>query len=446
MLGYTMLGLAALAKGPVGLILPLIVVHVWWLICHRLQQATTTPHEAGRGDSPTDTTPSDTWGTWLWQQCSAAWNTLNPLQCFRALLALRTIPGVLLSLLAAAPWYIAVGIETNGDFLRGFFLEHNVGRALGSMEGHNGSLLFYPVAFLVGTFPWSMWVIPVVLWCVKASRDNLVQRQMVVLSAVWIGVYMLAFSAASTKLPSYITPCYAGAALAIGGYLRQFEGKWFLPAIHWRRTAAGLAIALGVAISVGILVLSRWEAMPALQWIGLSGIALTLAGVACLIWERMERVEWVPATWLCAAVAFQIILFGFGTSIVDRYRGDLQLLANVQKGSSVERDWISIGGLEPSWVMYLGKQVEDIKESQLTEKSWQQVERFWERKPDGNLIVVGASMLAQVQERYGEGLLEPIASGNRFLKSGHVHVLRLHSAEAFQAYLQHRSATHSLLR
>ena len=442
LLGYTMLGLAALAKGPVGLILPLIVVHVWWLICHRWQHTATTTREAGPGDLRNDTALTDSWGRWLWQQCCAAWNTFNPLQCFRALLALRLIPGVLLSLLAAAPWYIAVGIETNGDFLRGFFLEHNVGRALGSMEGHNGSILFYPVAFLVGIFPWSMWIIPAVLWCVKASRDNLVQRQMIVLSAVWIGVYVLAFSAASTKLPSYITPCYAGAALTLGGFWRQFETAWSRPAWTMRRIAYLLTTAVGVLIAVVIVWLSKQEAMPLLARAAWAGVVVALVGALGFWWDARGRLDRLPTSWLVAAGLFQVILFGYGTKSVDAYRTDLAALAAVSQAdraaASGTTAWLAIGGMEPSWVHYLAHEIVEVRQSENDPVAWEQVAAFLQQHPAGRVIVVGDSANEKLIEWQREGsapigVLNELVVAPRFLRPGHLRVYEQTQAESRQA-------------
>lgn len=459
--GYTMLGLAALAKGPVGILLPLIVVHAWWLICHRLQQV-----DASFADvASTQQHVPPTWNRWMWKQSAALWDTFNPLQCLRAVLALRAIPGVLLSLLAAAPWYVAVGLETNGEFLRGFFLEHNVGRAMGSMEGHNGSLLFYPVAFLVGTFPWSMWIIPVVMWSVKASRGNVVQRQMVILSAVWVGVYVLAFSAASTKLPSYITPCYAGAALMLGGFWRQFETAWSRPVWSMRRVAYALTVAVGLIIAVAIVWLSRHEAMPLLGRAALAGAIIAGLGGLGFWWEWRQNLERLPTAWLIAAGLFQIVLFGFGTKSVDAYRHDLAALNRVQQSDGAAGEvgdnssddshaagravghadsaasWLSIGGMEPSWVHYLGQQIVEVTRSESDPVAWEQVAEFLQRNPSGRLIVVGESareeMLrwreAEQQAGRAHGPLRELAAAPRFLKPGRMWVMEQAGAQQPEA-------------
>ena len=444
--GYTMLGLAALAKGPVGLILPLIVVHVWWLICNRMQQA------AGAWETFNRRQPTGQVPRYVWQSCCVAWDTFNPLECFRAVLALRTIPGVLLSLLAAAPWYIAVGIETNGDFLRGFFLEHNVGRALGSMEGHNGSILFYPVAFLVGTFPWSMWVIPVVLWCLKASRDNVVQRQMVVLSAVWIGVYVFAFTAASTKLPSYITPCYAGAALALGGFWRQFETAWSRPAWAMRRIAYTLTVAVGVVIAAVIVWLSNQEAMPLLTRAAWAGAVIAIVGLLGFWWDARGQLDRLPTSWLAAAGLFQVILFGFGTKSVDAYRTDLAALETVSQADQVATSgaaaWLAIGGMEPSWVHYLGHEIVEVKQSEIDPAAWEQVSAFLQQHPSGRVIVVGEAANEKLVEWQRDvrqshapiGALREVAVAPRFLRPGHLRVFEQTYSESRQANRQDAAA------
>ncbi len=453
MFGYTMLGLAVLAKGPVGIVLPLIVVHAWWLICYRLQSRQQLNHSGEKQDQVAES-------KWLTSSVGELWATFHPGRCLRAVLALRTIPGVLLSLLAAAPWYIAVGLETNGAFLRGFFLDHNVGRALGSMEGHQGSIFFYPIAFLVGMFPWSMWLIPVMLWSWKACRENILQRQMIVLATVWVSVYVLAFSAASTKLPSYITPCYAGAALVLGSFWRQFETAWSRPSITVRRIAYGLTAIVGTGIAIGIVVLSRQEAMPLLAGASLAGVVIALLGLVGLAndlfsvadrsarqipsqlglmrqtFRLLAKTERIPMVWLGAAAAFQVILFGFGSKSVDAYRSDLLTLTAVQHADEAQAasqtPWLAIGGMEPSWVHYLGCEITEVTEPESDPATWQIVAKFLQEHPAGRVIVVGEAAYEAMQlwQQGAPALEQPIgplqelAIAPRFLRPGNLRVMQ----------------------
>src|SRR5690606_15410206 len=83
-----------------------------------------------------------------------------PLHFLKVCWRMRPITALAVALAVALPWHIWVGIRTDGQWLSGFFWEHNVNRALQPMEGHRGSILYYPVALLVGFFPWSVLTAP----------------------------------------------------------------------------------------------------------------------------------------------------------------------------------------------------------------------------------------------------------------------------------------------
>lgn len=412
--GYAALGVAVLAKGPVGFVLPVAVVHLWWLVCRRMSE------RAPESEQATKRSLFD----YAKQAVQECWHTFNPLQCLRAMWALRVLPGVLVVLLVAVPWYAAVGVATDGAFLRGFFWEHNVERAMSSMEGHNGGVFFYPLAFIVGTFPWSLWLIPIALWARGASKESVVYRQMVILGVAWIYVYVMAFSMAGTKLPSYITPCYAGAALVIGGYLKQFETAWAMPSWRWRYAAYGLTCLVGIGIAGGLYFLSWKEAMPIVSQAAWGGVVIAVLGVVALGLDRWSRTQWVPAAWLAAAAAFQIILFGVGSKSVDHYRSDLRLIAEADELSPSE-NWLSIGGMEPSWVHYLGHKIVEVTDAPESEEAWEQVGAFLEQFPDGQVIVVGDRTLGSLESRKPFlPALEQVALANRFLKPGQMAVFQ----------------------
>lgn len=426
--GYTCLGFAALAKGPVGIILPLAVVHVWWMINKRLESVTielwNNDHQGIKNTLPRPSISKRAAGL-----LTEAWHCFNPLSCLRAVLALRTLPGLLLTLMVAAPWYVTVGLETDGAFLRGFFIEHNLGRAIHSMEGHNGSIFYYPIAFVVGIFPWSLWLIPIAMWTRGAFRENAVQRQLVVLGTVWIAVYLAAFSLASTKLPSYITPCYGGAALLIGSYWKQFESRWHLPKFRMRVAANSLAVATGIGILAAIIVLSRLETMHKIAYASVCGLAISAAGVLGLLCER-QRQHWIPRVWMTCAVLFQICLFGVGARQASTYRQDTALVRAAQK-SQPSKHWIGVGTVEPSWVYYLGQNIEELSGKEHPESVWQSVHDRFVRYPDTRLLLVGDSIreFEEQQSKYFADLPSLVEVGHceRFLKSGDVAIYRLNA-------------------
>ena len=129
-------GLAVLCKGPVGFVGPMAVIApwAWWIAFDRRRS----------GEAATE-----------------APATLSKAALGAVLDTVRTLrPGVItLAMLAvAAPWYVAVGLRTAGEWPAGFFLIHNIGRFAAPMENHRGSFLFHPLAMLVGFFPWSCYL------------------------------------------------------------------------------------------------------------------------------------------------------------------------------------------------------------------------------------------------------------------------------------------------
>ena len=104
-------GLAILAKGPVGVVLPTVSIAVYCAWTRQWRALFRPALIAGRADHC------------CWWHCRG------------------------MSLVA---------IDTKAEFLKGFLLEHNVHRFLAPMENHHGSLLYYPAALCVGTAPWSV--------------------------------------------------------------------------------------------------------------------------------------------------------------------------------------------------------------------------------------------------------------------------------------------------
>lgn len=418
LMGYASLGVAALAKGPVGIILPLAVVHAWWMICHRLDSTIQQTAKSKVDQS---------WLSFLKHTAIEGWLCFNPLNVWRSLVALRTLPGLLLSIAIAAPWYLAVHSATEGAFTRGFFIDHNVSRAMNTMEGHNGFPGFYLAAILVGTFPWSMWLIPMIVWARRIYRESIVQRQLLVLGCVWMAVYVGAFSLASTKLPSYTTPCLAGAALIIGSYFKHFEASWQMPTAIWRRSANALTVVTGLLIVIALLLVSTKAQMPAAKVTVVCGLAIVAAGSFGLIVDVLRKPQWIPSVWITCAVVFQVGLFGLGASMVSTYRQDLTTLLAVQSESD-KFQWYGIGAIEPSWVYYLGGPIQQI-ECRDQSEAWSQAAEVLAANPNARLIVVAEqSDLFEEWVRHGASYsgpqFEAVASCPRFLKDGVITVYR----------------------
>jgi 4-amino-4-deoxy-L-arabinose transferase-like glycosyltransferase len=322
-------GLALLAKGPVGFVLPdaALLVFLFWV---------------GR---------------------------------LRIALTPRFFLGVLSCALVALPWYALVGVETKTHFLRGFLYRHNVERFLGSMESHDGGPLFYPVVLMVGFAPWSAFF-GLTLWysfwsavrspwrrchgwwaaardsaaCGVAPEDSPGRKrpnQMARSSThdptesyrflwSWIVVYLVFFTLAATKLPNYILPVSTPLAILTARLLDRWRrGTLMAPA--W---GLGLGLAcfalVGVVAAAGMVVLGTGVAaarlsipvFAGLEWWGaLGGVLVVGAALAAWCWRQQRYRGAVPACLTLAAVLFLAPLLAWGAAIIDQFKPARGLVA-----------------------------------------------------------------------------------------------------------------------
>ncbi|MBI4534031.1 MAG: glycosyltransferase family 39 protein, partial [Candidatus Melainabacteria bacterium] len=118
-LGYAVLGLTVLLKGPIGMVLVGGTVVVYLATTAR-----TLPDAA------------------------------------KSILNLKPMWGLTIIALIAAPWFVAEHVATAGAFTREFFIEQNLGRAAGSVTTHHNpdAWWFYLPYVVGGFFPWSLMV------------------------------------------------------------------------------------------------------------------------------------------------------------------------------------------------------------------------------------------------------------------------------------------------
>jgi 4-amino-4-deoxy-L-arabinose transferase-like glycosyltransferase len=145
---------------------------------------------------------------------------------WQAIRASLWLPGIVLFLAVALPWYIAVQLR-NPDFFRVFILEHNLGRFGQDLYHHRQPFWFYLPVLLLSLLPWTIWLILALaerlraLWTHKeealATRDSSWQ----VFLLIWLLVPVLFFSASHSKLPGYILPSIPAGALLVAEYLRS---------------------------------------------------------------------------------------------------------------------------------------------------------------------------------------------------------------------------------
>lgn len=256
-----LLGLAVVCKGPIGFVGPLAVLGTWaWCLAlgRRLAGGPRSIAAAARAAVPA---------------------------VGEALVALAPVAVTAGAIIAAAPWYAAVTIRTDGAWPNGFFYVHNVGRFMAPMEKHGAGAWFHPLTMLVGFYPWSCFLpFAVVVSGWRAWRQPTDgQRPATLLALVWLVVWVGGFSAAATKLPNYVLPAYPAAALlvaivAVDAARRAAAGGW----PHPRWMATGLAaLAFGGIATAATLVIVAAYGLPGAEPAAAVGLVPLVGAVAC---------------------------------------------------------------------------------------------------------------------------------------------------------------------
>jgi 4-amino-4-deoxy-L-arabinose transferase-like glycosyltransferase len=190
-------GLATLAKGPLGLLLPGLVVAGYL--------ATTRE----------------------WRHLREA---LHP----RALAAFA---------LVAAPWYLAILRDQGQRFVDDFILNHNVQRFASTIHNHPGPFWYYLPLLLLGLFPWSGLAVPGLARL--APRESRTDRFVL----LWLLLPLAFFSLAASKLPGYILPCVPPLAILMGRTADRLIGEGQTPE-RWLSGRVAALVGLGLAALV----------------------------------------------------------------------------------------------------------------------------------------------------------------------------------------------------
>lgn len=168
------------------------------------------------------------------------------------------LPGVVVLLLVVAPWYAMVQAQTDGAFLREFVVHQNVQRALGADFEHNMPFYFYLPIFLVGFFPWSIFL-PLAWANTVTLRPRGCEAEASLFAAVWVVVVVGVFSIFRSKLPAYTYPAYPAAALLVGVMWARAAEAGKLARL---RLYAAAACAAAVLVAVALQVARRYLETP----------------------------------------------------------------------------------------------------------------------------------------------------------------------------------------
>lgn len=195
LLAWTCMALGLLSKGLIGIVLPTAVIFCWLALQRR----------------------------WRW------------------LATLLWLPGPLLFLAIAAPWFVLMQLKFP-EFFHYFFIHQHFERFTQTGFNNRQPFWFYPAVLSLLCLPWS----PLLLGSLRLAPPVGVRRALHQLLWVWVIVITLFFSLPSSKLFGYILPVTPALAMLIADVVEAWTAI--------RRRLLGLLSAMTLATGVLLIV------------------------------------------------------------------------------------------------------------------------------------------------------------------------------------------------
>lgn len=342
LLMYAAMGLAVLTKGPIGFLMPCMVIGLFALSMGRTKQ------------KPSIRRPK--WPAAVWRELK--WY-FSPRNFWGVVMAMRPLTAILVVGAVALPWYGLVSVRTGGNWLTGFIGQHNVGRFLNPMEGHKGPIFYYLIAILAGFFPWSIFLPAGLVRLVARIGRQTALRPSLVLVACWIGVYVVFFSLAATKLPNYVVPAYPALALVTGCLLVEWQRRP-TPRVRWWFRVALVAMAIvGIGIAIGIQVASA-HILPGEAVLGLVGLILVVGAALAYWYSRKENLRPAMVTVAVTSICFVTAFLAFASERISRHQHGPYFAAWIQQTVAGPYQLGTFRCSTPSLVFYTRQRVENF--------------------------------------------------------------------------------------
>ncbi len=300
---YAGAALATLTKGPIGFLLPGLIIFLFLAV------------------------------TKSWQE----------------LKQMKLCSGTLLFLIIGLPWYLAM-ISLHGDaFTKTFLGTHNLLRATVSEHPRDNVIYYYTLVNILALFPWSGFL-PQCLWQ-KFRKQGSWQRpdDLTVFLLLWAAIVFVFFQNMATKYITYTYPLLFPAALLLGRYLAVKGSRVF---------SRGYLLFHGLfyAVLAGAVYWCRFKGIAPVQDEFL--VLLTaLAGLGLVYAVKSCNKKYLTAAVAAMALFFNLALIPTVAVPLSGLRSGKQLALQLQNKYPEKAEIGLYGEYPTSAVFYSGKKL-----------------------------------------------------------------------------------------
>lgn len=258
-----------------------------------------------------------------------------------------SLRGIVLFFVVGAPWYLAQLLIHGQEFVEQFFVKHHFKRYLDVISGHRGPFYYYIPVFIIGLFPWSIFL-PLGIRNAIKSRERLI-----LFGLVWFGFIFVFFSLSTTKLPNYILPATPAASLIIASGIMQYNKRW------WRSSNVFLAL-LCLLMGTGLLISRSYllqYGITDVSWVFAIASIIIIMGLFYIYSAYADRLFFWPMSALML-----LLLLGLSVTALplasDYLQGALHRYSLYAKMKLHEDQRIIVYGINnPSIVFYSGHKI-----------------------------------------------------------------------------------------
>jgi 4-amino-4-deoxy-L-arabinose transferase-like glycosyltransferase len=218
--------------------------------------------------------------------------------------------GLLLLLLIAAPWFIAISIR-HPDFFDYFFINEHFRRFLTNAYDRDRPWWFFIPVVLLGLFPWVVF-----LPLSRSGWRSVCRGSSERFLLCWILVVFVFFSASHSKLPLYILPIFPALAMLIAARISSLTVRALAWRCLWISAVAVVIAAVAMTLTLSTRHLSQHTDMhPALVWLmrGLGALAIVSAICAFMLARRCRPITVVSLLGFATLFVWQMLFAGVGS-------------------------------------------------------------------------------------------------------------------------------------
>ena len=334
---YVLIAGAILTKGPVGIVLPGLIMIAFALYVGKFWQ--------------------------LWRE-------------------MRPILGMGIVLALSLPWYVLVTWRNGWNFINAFFIYHNLERFTEVVNGHSAPWFFYFLVVLLGFAPYSVYI-PASIARVKFwQRSHWLKQersqQLGLFACLWFLSVFCFFTISVTKLPSYVLPLMPAAAILVALFWSDiFPSSQTPTPLKSFRISAWVNIAFLTIISVALFHLTQivgidpaapelYANMEKSGILKFAGIIWLLSAFISAIFILTHRYRQIITINLVGFIAFVAIALIPAASIMDQQRQLplRELSALIVESKQPHEELIMVGFKKPTVTFYTQQKINYIKFSQ----------------------------------------------------------------------------------